>query len=212
MKEKEFSKFLINNSPNTDFVSKLKIKYRPYICPFDTILDMVGNQKKVFDIGCGSGMFLSLYAEYKRPVKIGGVEVDEKLIANSKILLQKYKVSKYLEVYDGKEIPNEISDYNFITLIDVLHHISPTDQKNFLERIIKKMSKGSILIIKDIDRDSPLVIFNKIHDLIFSKEVSNELSYKELKSDISKKGLEIVKSFKKTKIVYPHYFLLIKKI
>ncbi len=119
--------------------------------------------------------------------------------------------SKYLKVYDGEKIPKVISDYKFITLMDVLHHTSSTKQEDFLEGIINEMSKGRILLIKDIDRNSPLIIFDKVHDLIFSKETVNELNYKRLRSSISKRGIRIVESFKKTKVVYPYYFILIKK-
>lgn len=185
--------------------------YRPYICPFDEILKEVGYGKSVFDIGCGSGMFLSLCAEYIKPKKLAGIEIQNNLVDNSKSLLSKYKMPVSLKVFDGKSIPQEISDYDVITMIDVLHHIPVDEQISFLKGVIKKMKKGSNLIIKDINKDNLLVFFNKLHDLIFSKQIGNEIGFVKLRSILDQESVEIISYFEKTVLVYPHYFISLRK-
>ena len=69
--------------PEPGIISRLKISYRPYICPFKELLEDLPEGQKVFDIGCGSGMFLSLVAEFRNPKAIAGIEIDQKLINNA---------------------------------------------------------------------------------------------------------------------------------
>jgi len=185
------SRILRAKSISTDFISKLKISYRPYICPFDDVLKEVGMNKSIFDIGCGSGMFLCLCAEFLSPKKLGGIEISNKLVSNARTILSGYKVPVTIKTYDGKFVPDNIKDYDTVTLIDVLHHI-PTDlQLNFLVDLIGKLSNGTKLIIKDIDLDSKFVIFNKLHDKIFSGEESMELSATSLKEILVEKGIKL---------------------
>lgn len=50
-------KYLKTKSNNLGFIDKLKVVYRPLICPFDKLLNYIENNDSVFDIGCGSGQF-----------------------------------------------------------------------------------------------------------------------------------------------------------
>lgn len=206
-------KYLKTKSNNLGFIDKLKVVYRPLICPFDKLLNYIENNDSVFDIGCGSGQFCALAAKFKPTKNIIGIEISETLIQNAKNLNQEFISYKNVqfETFNGFEIPNKIKNYSKIFLIDVLHHIPKKNQLDFLKEIYSKMSKGSVLILKDIDDESLLVYFNKIHDFIFSGEIGFEL-----KSTVTKKlteeiGFKIMDSFSKRMFVYPHYFLILRK-
>lgn len=206
-------KYLKTKSNSLGFIDKLKVVYRPLICPFDKLLNYIENNDSVFDIGCGSGQFCALVAKFKPTKNIIGIEISETLIQNAKNLNQEFISYKNVqfETFNGFEIPNKIKNYSKIFLIDVLHHIPKKNQLDFLKEIYSKMSKGSVLILKDIDDESLLVYFNKIHDFIFSGEIGFEL-----KSTVAKKlteeiGFEIMDSFSKRMFVYPHYFLILRK-
>src|SRR5262245_42633965 len=41
-------------------VTRLLQSLRPYICPFEEIIDFVPANSRVLDLGCGSGLFLGL--------------------------------------------------------------------------------------------------------------------------------------------------------
>ena len=206
-------KYLKTKSNNLGFIDKLKVVYRPLICPFDKLLNYIENNDSVFDIGCGSGQFCALVAKFKPTKNIMGIEISETLIQNAKNLNQEFISYKNVqfETFNGFEIPNKIKNYSKIFLIDVLHHIPKKNQLDFLKEIYSKMSKESVLILKDIDDESLLVYFNKIHDFIFSGEIGFEL-----KSTVAKKlteeiGFKIMDSFSKRMFVYPHYFLILRK-
>ena len=209
--KKELIKTLQKHQPKKiGFIDKLKISYRPIVCPFDDLLKIIPENESVFDIGCGSGMFLSLVASYKNPEKVYGIEIDDKLIENAKKIFKNINVPSEFKKYNGNTLPQEINSYKYIVLIDVLHHI-PKNQFSFLKNIYDIMNEESILIIKDIDRKNPLHYWNKIHDMIFSGEIGNEPNSLELQNELTNMGFkEITKSYR-TMLLYPHFTLICQK-
>lgn len=213
IKNAEIIKFLTSTTINAGFVDKLKIKYRPIICPFNDLLNYANFVESVFDIGCGSGQFVALLAKYTSVKKIKGIEINERLVNNAQQVNQPFLKHKEIQfaVFDGKEIPNDISDYDLVYLIDVYHHIPTNIQEQFIKQLYTKMKKGARLMFKDIDAASPLVLCNKLHDLVFAKEIGNEISFVKAKNLLKETGFNIVEEYKKTVFVYPHYFILAEK-
>lgn len=204
--------FLRRQHVKSSYMNRLKVAYRPYICPFDDLLKMISDDDTVFDVGCGSGQFATLLAEFTKVRKIGGVEISEELVRNARQLLSPYsdKVSYKFEVYDGVTIPN-LDDYSVIVFIDVLHHIPRQRQQSFIRTIYDRMRKGARLIIKDIEAASPLVHFNRLHDRIFAGEVGHEMRSVDLKNQLSKMGFHVSTHSRKNLYVYPHYTILATK-
>jgi 2-polyprenyl-3-methyl-5-hydroxy-6-metoxy-1,4-benzoquinol methylase len=196
------------------WLNQFKIIYRPYICPFVELLEMIPPSKKVFDIGCGNGMFLLLTSLYKKPSRIGGVEISETLIENAIQLLGKEREGSpsLLKVYDGKKIPNEINDFDLVFLIDVLHHVPLAHHTDFIGEIYAKMKKGATLILKDIDAEKwMLTRFNKLHDLLLSGEIGHELSSKEAGLLLQSSGFTVQQTTYKRMVWYPHYTIVADK-
>jgi hypothetical protein len=73
------------------------------------------------------------------------------------------------------------------------------------------MKKGARFVIKDIDGASPFVYCNKMHDMIFAREIGNEWSSERLKKVATDAGFKIVDSSKKRMYVYPHYTVTLEK-
>lgn len=207
---KELSSFLKRKHPKMGWLDKLKVVYRPYICPFSVLLSEVKNVDSVFDIGCGSGQLLLLISEFTEVKKIGGVEIKQRLIENAKALLGETN-SEFLTVYNGKELPSEMITFDAILLNDVLHHIPKAQQESFLMEIYSKMKKGAILVFKDIDASSVWVHFNRLHDFLLGEGGGQELSLNEMKRISENVGFHIKRSFKKRQYCYDHYFLLMEK-
>lgn len=193
------------------FFDKIKIAYRPYICPFDEILNLIPEKSTVFDIGCGSGMLLSLIAEFRDPKNLGGCEISEKLVMNASKVLNEFREAE-IRLFDGKEIPDEINKFDVVTMIDVLHHIPSKLQNDFLRQMINKMKVGATLIFKDIKKESPLSYWNKVHDLILSGEIGNEVNSKKLEHFFTEElGLDLLARTEKRMFLYPHFTLVLKK-
>ncbi len=213
MTNSEIIKFLTSKTTNAGFVDKLKIKYRPIICPFNDLIDFAKDKKSVFDIGCGSGQFCALIAKFTNVEKIMGIEVNDRLVKNANEVNEEFRKDKTLkfEVFDGKVIPDEIKEYDLVYMIDVFHHIPPTQQIAFMQQLQQKMKPGAVLIFKDIDAGSPLVVCNKMHDMVFAGEIGKEISFTKAKEMLNGAGFKITDSFKKTVFVYAHYFVICQK-
>lgn len=213
MTNSDIIKFLTAKTTNAGFVDRLKIKYRPIICPFIDLIDFAKDKKSVFDIGCGSGQFCALIAKYTNVEKIMGIEINERLVNNANEVNEEFRDKKQIKfsVFDGIVIPDEIKDYDLVYMIDVFHHIPPAQQLAFMQQLQQKMKVGAVLIFKDIDGGSPLVLCNKMHDMVFAGEIGKEISFKKAKDMLSGAGFKITDSFKKTVFVYAHYFVICQK-
>jgi 2-polyprenyl-3-methyl-5-hydroxy-6-metoxy-1,4-benzoquinol methylase len=211
-KSKEYSQTLKKRVKDMKLTSYFKFILRPYICPLDIVLNSIGEEKKIFDIGFGNGSLLTLVSEYLSPKKIGGLEVDKDLLDNANSILSSYNVDRELILFNGSQIPRKVLNYNVITLIDVLHHIPKQNQFKFLDELFQKISPNSIVIIKDINAENPLVFFNKLHDLILSRQKTHERGLKELLNFLRKRKNIQIRCLKKSRmLVYPHYMLCLKK-
>ena len=213
--QKELVDYLkAQSAPTASTVDKLKIAYRPLICPFDDLLKILPEKSSVFDIGCGSGMFLALVKQFKAPEKLGGIEISAQLIENAKFVLgEMNEKNVYLNTFDGKEIPDAIANYNYVFMIDVFHHIPKAAQLDFLTQLFEKMKKGATLVFKDIEGASIFKYWNKIHDLLLAGEIGNEISSRKLKSFLDPiDQIEVVDFNKRQMFLYPHFTYLIKKV
>ncbi|KAA6348783.1 Ubiquinone biosynthesis O-methyltransferase [termite gut metagenome] len=213
-KNKDLSKYLKTLIIDGNFIANAKIVYRPYICPFNVILDIIKDKSiSFFDIGCGFGQFLSLVVKYLCPDKVMGIEISNELLKIANQTLQLTKFQNYnLEVYNGSQLPVTLKDYNYISMIDILHHIPKKEQEAYLKNLCQHLKKGDKLLFKDINAKTPFVIFNKIHDLILSRQITHELPAAKVVDIFENMELEI-RYFKKiTTIVYPHYIILAEKM
>lgn len=211
--DNELMKFLERTSIHSGFVDKLKIKYRPVICGFGDLLKYADGKRKLFDIGCGSGQFSLVAANFTGVEQIMGIEISETLVSSANALADKYGNGRkfIFQTFNGQEFPEELSEYEVVFLIDVLHHVPKANQYGFLQSIYAKMSPGARLVFKDINAASPLVYFNKLHVTVFSGEIGNEISLATAKEWLAKIGFQIVEESSKTVFVYPHYFLIADK-
>lgn len=213
MTNKEIIKFLDSTVVNAGFIDKLKIKYRPFICPFDTLLAYAKDSDSVFDVGCGSGQFCALLGYFTNVKQIKGIEITPRLVDNANQLAaqQKGKAAMTFEVFDGITIPDDILQYDLVYMIDVFHHIPKQSQQAFMKQLFSKMKSGAKLMFKDINASSPLVITNKMHDLVFAKEIGNEISFNAAQQLLKEIGFTVKEAYTRTVFVYPHYFILTQK-
>lgn len=205
-------KFLTSKFKSAGFIDSLKIKYRSLICPFISLIQTVKPGEKAGDVGCGSGQFLLLLTEFAQPSYLYGIEISKKLNDNAHNLFSSFPKEKYaFEQYDGIHFPKALAEMDVLFLIDVLHHVPKNNQEAFLKDLANIMKPGARLVLKDIDAASPLVYCNKIHDLIFAREIGNEMSMESAKNLLVANGLNIIEQSKRTMYVYPHYTLVAQK-
>jgi 2-polyprenyl-3-methyl-5-hydroxy-6-metoxy-1,4-benzoquinol methylase len=199
---------LASGVPAIGLVERMKMRFRPYICPFHLLLPHIVANRSYYDIGCGSGMFLKMLADCKSPTALGGVEISERLIENARFALRMCKAGLSLRVYDGFELPWEVEEYDYVFLIDVLHHLPRGRQLDFIDRLYDRMRPGQRLILKDIDAASLLVYWNKFHDLCVSKQIGCERRASDVRDRLQRVGFRIAECFSTRVFLYPHYTVL----
>jgi 2-polyprenyl-3-methyl-5-hydroxy-6-metoxy-1,4-benzoquinol methylase len=209
---KDLLAYLKSIQLDSGFLDRLKVYYRPLICPFSDLIGLVNKGDKVGDVGCGSGQFCLLLAHFAEPSFVYGIEINERLITNANLLFRKEsKVEFQFEQFDGKHFPDKLQELDIIFLNDVLHHVPKNMQQNFIQSLIKMMKPGARLVLKDINADSLFVYFNKLHDTVFAGEIGNEIGFKQANQWLSAENLIILHSSKKQMYVYPHYTIVAKK-
>jgi ubiquinone/menaquinone biosynthesis C-methylase UbiE len=209
---KELSGFLKEKNSVKGVINYLKIVYRPYICPFNVLLGYIPKGSSVLDIGCGQGQFAMLIAEYCKPSKLKGIDIKGQFIKEAIQLFSELSYPNVsFELYDGVNLPDDLRAYEFVTMIDVFHHIPKADQLRFISKLYESMGTGSTLIIKEIDRSSPLVYANKLHDIIIAGVAGHEISRNNMKMVLKENGFRITDEGTRLSFWYPHYWFITRK-
>lgn len=207
------SAFLRQTQPEGTALDRLKIGYRPFVCPFEDLLACIEEGDRVFDVGCGSGQFCLLAATFARPSEIAGVEINARLIDNARALFRSKgrAIPADFQVYDGANFPVSVGRADKVFLIDVLHHVPPVKHQEFLGRLQQAMRPGATLVLKDIDAASPLVYCNKAHDMVFAREMGAERSGSALAALLAAAGFQVGAPRARRMLWYPHVTFLARK-
>ena len=205
--------YMQNAEAGAGLIDRMKIRYRPLICPFAPLLEHVRDGDCVADIGCGSGQLSLLVQRFTGASRIMGLEISDTLIGNANALFRDQAVNIPYEflTYDGTSFPDELANANALFLVDVLHHIPIAQQQQFLCSLHDVMQPGARLLLKDIDAASKLVVFNKMHDLVFSREIGWERSLQDVIDMAKHAGFSIKGHTSITVAVYPHFFLELER-
>ncbi|WP_394210620.1 class I SAM-dependent methyltransferase [Enterovibrio calviensis] len=162
----------------SNFLTRIKQKYRESICSFEPIEDVLPKGRfSMLDIGCGSGWFGLKNLINNNDIEYVGVDCDSSAIESAirardkaislGLLNDEMKIDYFIDVgnlADGQH-------FDVIILIDVLHHVKKVNLNEFFSKILSRLSVDGVLIIKDMN-SSPLLkmAVNQVHDLVLSKE------------------------------------------
>ena len=100
---------------------------------------------------------------------------------------------KNLKFIKGDVTKLNFKDLDAIVISDVLHHLSPKNQKNLLSKIPKMIKKHGVLVIKEIDKTERIrMALSRIWDfLLYPKDKIFYFDCKELKNDLEKLGFKV---------------------
>jgi 2-polyprenyl-3-methyl-5-hydroxy-6-metoxy-1,4-benzoquinol methylase len=149
-----------------NWVGRVYAFFRFLICPFGIIESLLPKSGKFLDIGCGHGLFANLLALRAVDRKVMGCDLNPDRIRAARRSTQGRENITFFLV-DVKQL--EIPSCDVITMVDLLHPLSPSDQCSVLRDAAVKLKPGGVLLIKDIDRTPYLkFLWNYLHDLIFT--------------------------------------------
>lgn len=195
--------------------SRLYVFIRNFLLPAEKIEKYIPHKGKIIDVGCGFGYNTIYFALKDNRRMIVGYDLDKNKIEEAK------KASKGIKNVSFK-VKDLIKDHSLkrcdsVYLLDVVHHLPKNTQEEVFKEIYKKLKKGGILIVKDVD-DKPKLkcYFNILHDRIFSPNDKLHFSNKEevakVLEDLGFKFLERPRYIKAHIIdPYPQYLLITKK-
>ena len=148
---------------------------RPYICPFEVLVQHIPDNSSVLDIGCGSGLFLGLLAAEKNLARGLGVDVSRSSIVTARRMaagLKSEGCKLSLEFEQGVLQDLYIPDrFDIVCAVDVMHHVPVADRRSLFITAVDKVRPGGMLLYKDISRAPRWRAWaNQCHDLIISRQ------------------------------------------
>jgi 2-polyprenyl-3-methyl-5-hydroxy-6-metoxy-1,4-benzoquinol methylase len=189
---------------------------RPYICPFEKLVEYVRPGSSVLDIGCGAGLLLSLIAGLEVEFEGTGFDVSRRAIDAANIMRQraaatfpKAKLS-FLQVGRDSCWPSGVFDTVFI--VDVMHHIPPGSQREFLHHGISKVKPGGTLVYKDMCmRPWWKATANRLHDFVIARERISYVPIESVQRWASAQGMETIARRDDTRLWYGHELCVFRR-
>jgi 2-polyprenyl-3-methyl-5-hydroxy-6-metoxy-1,4-benzoquinol methylase/uncharacterized protein (DUF2062 family) len=119
---------------------------------YQRVLRMLSPHSSILDVGGGQGILCLLHAllhggRQSRVV----VDYDAKRIAHGKIAAEKVGVHVRFLQQDVRELTAQ-GKFDAVCVLDVLHYMPPTQQKQVLDHLKLLVADGGVLIIRDMDR------------------------------------------------------------
>ena len=212
---KEFGQFLWQCYKGGPLGTRILQSLRPYICPFDLLLQTVPTNSTLLDIGSGSGGFVFLVNRFRGLNQGVGVDVNEETISVARDAIKNLKKEeqKKLSFFTSEDEDSwSKKDFNVVSMIDVLHHVPPAQQDDFILKWYSHVSPGGLFIYKDMCT-SPwyLELANRMHDLIFARQWVHHKRIKEVEDLLVKHNGVIVQKGSIRKLIYGHEYLIIQK-
>jgi 2-polyprenyl-3-methyl-5-hydroxy-6-metoxy-1,4-benzoquinol methylase len=171
--------------------------WRPYICPFEKLVGHVSDGSRVLDIGCGSGLLLSLAAG--TGAKFEGIGFD---VSRQGIDLANRMTRKAAEIAPGAKLsfqrldvdaPWPAGEFDIVFVVDVLHHVPSQSQKPFLMNAVSKVKQGGTLVYKDMClRPWWMAQANRLQDLVVAREWIHYAPVQAVENWAASEGMRVV--------------------
>jgi len=195
-------------------LSFYKHKYRPYICPFDTLIKLVPPGSIVLDIGCGSGLFAALLAKYNQASHVHGFDANESAINTGIEMLEKNTQIEPRVLFEQRDVRSGMPEglYDVVSMIDVMHHVPPSEHKNVILSAIERLKPGGLLLYKDmVEKPRWRAIANRIHDLVLAREWINYEKLHNIIDWAKEAGLTLDNKGSRNMLWYGHEWVVLKK-
>ncbi len=208
----EFTKWAELWYKDCSIKSRLLQKYRPFICPFKDLLELIPDDvDSMLDVGCGNGFFSLLALQYNKISNATGIDLNSNSISNAKkaFATQKMHISGTAKFISSEaELFTNSTKFDAIVMIDVLHHVPSIEVISFVERYVKLLADNGTLIIKDMGVNSWWrKAANQLHDLVIAREWIHHIPPTQLVEMLKKSELCLSKDkyFEWNTYWYEHY-------
>jgi 2-polyprenyl-3-methyl-5-hydroxy-6-metoxy-1,4-benzoquinol methylase len=193
--------------------ARLSQRWRPFICPFHMLVERVPTRAEVLDIGCGSGLFLTLLASTNRISKGVGFDANAATVGMAVKATEHLNASQVLTFRHGSvEDPWPEGGFDVVSMIDVLHHIPPDAHQSVIEQAAAHVRPGGMFLYKDIARRPHWKAWaNRLHDLVVARDWIHYAPTEQVVSWARAAGLDKVEHRVIDILWYRHDLLVFKR-
>jgi 2-polyprenyl-3-methyl-5-hydroxy-6-metoxy-1,4-benzoquinol methylase len=182
--------------------------WRPFVCPFDVVMQEVTPGSFVLDIGCGGGLLLGALASTKRISGGVGFDFSPDAIRVAVAMVGALKFDSGLTFQQLSALDHwPEGPYTAVTLVDVMHHVPVGSQRDVFQKAARMLRPGSKLIYKDIaPRPRWRAWANTLHDLILARQWAHYVPMSTIEQWAREEGLLMLRSFRVNRLWYGHHF------
>ncbi|PUZ30365.1 1-acyl-sn-glycerol-3-phosphate acyltransferases [Chitinophaga costaii] len=160
--------------------------------------DLVPRQGDILDIGCGYGFMDYMLYFLSNERRITGIDYDEEKIQTAQ---NGYLRPDNLQFLEANANDLDWQSYDAIILSDVMHYLTPAQQRALLEKCLRHLRPGGRIILRDGDQDlqqrharTRLTEFFSTRVVNFNKtaQALSFFSGTQLRATVAELGAEIV--------------------
>jgi cyclopropane fatty-acyl-phospholipid synthase-like methyltransferase len=181
------------------------------VCPFEPLVAEIRTSGgRLLDFGCGAGLFGLHCVTQGYVAAVDGVDVSATAL---QIADAARGVSPHAEAvrYQLGAIPEE--NYDAISMIDVMHHVSPAEQKATFFDLCDRLAAGGVLIYKDMcHRPRWRAAANRLHDLFLNRQWIHYVPIEQVVEwAVEERGLKLERSTRFNYLVYGHELAVFRR-
>ena len=136
----------------------------------EMIMNYIPRSGKLVTLGCGFGLFECAIALLNPNLEIFGYDLSENRINQAKKVAQKLNLRNVNFFCRDVTKEDVWQNCNCILILDLLHHIPPSDQERVLNRVYAMLDQNGVMIVKDIHcRNKIKLYFTWLLDILMTK-------------------------------------------